>query len=154
MAEFKPYKLKLFDELELDIPRNNRAEALEAAADFIKTEMLDYIGDGVSPVTGRAWAGLSKEYAARKTEQSSSNSANLELTGHLLDGLTVEVSGNSIVIDVDESDYGKAEGHITGIYGNHSKKVKRRKFMPQDGESFTGAIMRDLKKVLSEFEDG
>lgn len=150
---FKPYKFDPLKELEVSIPKENKREALEAAAEFLKTAMLEYIGEGKSPVSGGRWVkSLSKDYLKEKSEESSVTFANLEFSGHLLDNLNIDVSGSKLVIDVHPDDYGKAEGHITGKYGENSKE-KPRQFMPQDGQTFKKNIMSDLKKVLKEFEE-
>lgn len=156
MAKFKPFKFNPIAELDLDIPKRRQKEALREAADFLRTAMLDHIADAKSPVKGGTWKrGLSKEYAEIKEGESSSVFANLELTGQLLDNLTVEVKGESLVIDVDSADYGKAEGHITGQYGDGKMKggVKPRQFMPQRSEQFRPSILADLKKLLEDYEE-
>lgn len=151
--ESKPYKFNPIKDLELDIPKDKQAEALRAASEFIKETMLDYIGEMKSPVSGGRWVKtLSTSYLKKKEEESGVSQANLELTGHLLDNLSVDVKGSNIVIDVDPEDRGKALGHLTGEYGKSSKE-KPRKFMPQPGESFKKQILSDLKTLLEEFEE-
>ena len=153
MAAFKPYTLDVFKELNLEIPKDKQKEALQAASEFIKETMLDYIGEGKSPVSGGKWVrSLSPEYKKKKLEESGVDFSNLELTGGFLDKLSVDVSGSKIVIDVDADDYGRAEGFITRQYGE-SSKIKKRQFSPQKGESFKKQILSDLKELLSEFED-
>ena len=148
----KAYKFNPIKELELDIPRSNRKAALEDAATYIKEAMLDYIGEGKSPVEKGKWVrSLTKQYAKTKSEQSSANFANLELTGEMLDSLTVDVSGSNIIVDVGDDQRDKAEGHLTGIYGD-SNKIRPRQFMPQKGESFKREIMSNIKKILEDYE--
>lgn len=151
---FKPYELDIFEELSIEVPKSKRKEALEVAAETLKNLMLDYIGEGKSPVSGGKWVrGLTPEYAKIKEEFSSADFSNLEKTGEFLDSLTVEPDGNALLIDVGEDQYGKAEGHITGIYGEHSKRERPRQFMPQGEQTFKRDIMRKLKEALAEFED-
>jgi hypothetical protein len=153
MAAFKAFKFNPLRELDVDIPRANREAALKEAAEYLREQLLDFAGQGRSIVSGGRWVKtLSKDYAAEKGESSSVNYADLNLSGHLLDGLSVDVSGNNIVIDVDSADYGKAEGHLTGEYGK-STKIKPRQFMPQQGQTFKAAILSELKKILAEHED-
>lgn len=155
MAEFEPFIFDPIKELELDIPKDKRREALEIAASFLKEALLDYIGDGKSPVSGGKWIRkLEPEYKKKKIEESGVDFANLELSGDLLDSLSVDVEKNKIIIDVGEDEYGKAEGHLTGIYGNKSDKVKPRQFMPQGKEKFKKSILKDLEALLREYEDG
>lgn len=150
---FKPFKFNPLEELKLDIPKENRKEALQAAAEFIHESMLNYIGEGKSPVAGGHWKrSLSKGYKEIKSQESSANFANLELSGSLLDGLEVKVKRDELVIDVDKSDYDKAEGNILGSYGRDPDKNKARQFMPQGSETFKKTILSDLKELLKEFE--
>jgi hypothetical protein len=156
MSKFKPYKFNPIDDLELNIPKANQREALEAAAEFLKEQMLDYIGEGKSPVDGGEWVRkLSPGYKAVKGEESSVNFANLELHGDFLDSLNVTVKGKSLVLDVGKDQYGKAEGHLTGQYGsgNMSKGPTPREFMPQGKGEFKSKILADLKKLLEDYEE-
>jgi len=153
MSKFKPFKFDPIKELDLNIPKANRAEALKAAAEYLKEISLEYIGEGKSPVSGGEWVKkLSPAYAKIKGEESSVNFSNLELTGGFLDSFTVEPDGNKVVFDVAPDDYGRAEGFITGQYGKHSE-IKPRQFTPQKGETFKSAILKELKSILSEFEE-
>jgi hypothetical protein len=155
MAKFKPYKLDVLNEFDISIPKSERRAALEAAADALKEAMLDYIGEGESPVSNGKWVRkLSKKYEEFKGELSSADFANLELTGEMLDSLSVEVEKNKLVIDVGSDQYGKAEGHITGEYGENWKKRYPRQFMPQGEQKFKRDILQQIKDALKEFEDG
>lgn len=149
----KAWKFKPLEELGIEIPRNARREALEAAADYIRTAMLDYIGEGKSPVSGGKWTrSLTKEYAEKKSSESSAGFANLELSGDLLDSLTVTaVSGNTISVDVSSEERGKAEGHLTGLYGKNSR-IRPRQFMPQGEERLKKDILQGVKDILKEYE--
>lgn len=150
----KKYKFNPIAEFGLDIPQRNKKAAMEAAAEYIKEAMLDYIGDGKTPVANGKWTrSLTKAYLARKGEESSVDFANLELSGDLLDSLMIEADGNQIIIDVPEEEKGKAEGHLTGLYGENAKKPRPRQFMPQPGEKFRKEILSNLKKLLSDFEE-
>lgn len=152
MAKFKPFQFDPIKDLDIEIPRNKKKEALEAVAKLLDTTILEYASEGRSPVKGGRWVKkLEKDYEAKKGKGSF---ADLLDSGHLLENLSVEVSGSKIVIDVDEEDEGKAEGHLTGVYGDNSKKVKPRQFMPQKGQEFRSGIMADVKRILKEFEDG
>ena len=153
----KPYKFNPIKDLNLDIPRNKRKDALEAAADLIKTEMLDYIGEGKSPVSGFGkFPGYSKNYKTFKKDHSSSSTVNLELTGEMLDALTVENIGSNInvYINGDEKLQGKAEGNNIGTYGtSRTIEGKVRRFIPLDGEKFKRDILSKLRDLLSDYEE-
>lgn len=154
--KFKPYRFDPIAELDVEIPRNARREAREAVASFLQEELLSYIGEGRSPVSGGAWRKkLTPGYLKEKEKESGVDFANLELSGDLLDSLSVEVRGTEVVLDVGKDQYGKAEGHITGQYGDGKMKADyRRQFLPQGNEEFKREIQNNIKRILREFEDG
>jgi len=125
-------------------------------ASYLEEELLNYIGEAKSPVSGGVWRrGLTSEYKKNKAEESSSDFSNLELTGELLDSLRVKPSASSVTIDLGKDQYGKAEGHITGQYGDGKmKKDYRRQFVPQGSENLKREIVSNIKRILKEYEDG
>lgn len=155
----KAYKFNPIKDLGLDIPRDKQAEALDAAATYLKEIMLDYIADGKSPVSGFGkFPRYTKAYENIKSEQSSSSTVNLELSGEMLDALDVKVDGKKLVVDVfgDEEVRGKAEGNNLGTYGtNEPIKGKARRFIPvsSEDETFKRDVLSKLKDVLSKYED-
>lgn len=150
---FKPFKFDILEELDIKLPRSKQRQALEEAAAFLEAQMQNYISAQNSPVSGGRWIkGLTPEYKAKKVAEGGSPTADLIETGELLTSLSVKVKGKSLVIDVDKSDYGKAEGHLTGLYGNDSR-IRPRQFMPQEGETFKRGIVNELKKILEEYGD-
>jgi hypothetical protein len=154
--KFKPFTFDPISELEIEVPRNARRDAREAVASYLQEELLNYIGDARSPVSGGVWKrNLTPDYAKEKAHESGAKFANLELSGEMLDSLSVEVRGSKVVIDLGKDQYGKAEGHITGQYGDGKmKKDYRRQFIPQGDESLKRSITANIKRILREFEDG
>lgn len=152
---FKPFTFNPLKDLGIEIPKAKREDALQAAAEYIKEQILEYVGSGASPVSGGKWTrSLTKGYAEKKSEESSVKYSNLELTGAFLDSLEVTAGSRNITVDVGKDQYGKAEAFVTGEFGSHSKKIRPRQFAPQKGETFKKSIMQGLKEILSEFEDG
>ena len=150
----KPFKFNPIEDLDLNIPKNKQKQALQAAASYLKEAMLDYIGEGSSPVSGGKWVrGLTKGYKDQKREFSSSIFANLEKEGDFLDSLKVSISGNDLVVNVGKDQVGKAEGFLTGLYGENAKKEYKREFMPQGDGKFNREIMGTIKSILEEYED-
>jgi hypothetical protein len=150
---FDPFKLT-----GVSVPKERREEALEAVADFLKAEALNYIGKGVSPVSSKIWKrGLSTPYKDKKAEESSAGFANLELHGDLLDALGVEVKGKKLFygIEGDKENAGKAEGNNIGSYGRKEDESKARRFIPleEEGETFRREIVSGMRHVLEEFSD-
>ena len=63
-----------------------KRRALEDAADFVKQEVLQYVSESKSPVSGGSWKrSLSKEYRKLKTSEGGSSVADMQLTGDMLD---------------------------------------------------------------------
>lgn len=154
--KFKPYTFDPLEDLDIEVPKSARREAREAVASYLQEEILNYIGEGRSPVAGGVWRRkLTPEYLKKKEQESGAGFANLELSGELLDSLTVTVRGSKVVLDVGSDQYGKAEGHITGQYGDGKMKADyRRQFLPQGDEEFKKSIQDNIKRILREFEDG
>lgn len=152
----KPYDFDPFKLTGVKVAKKNRAEALEAAANFVKEKILDNTGAGRTSVSGGRWVrSLTPAYKKVKSEESSADFANLELHGDMLDSLDVDISPRSknqlrIQVDADQAD--KAEGHLTGQYGKNSR-TRPRQFMPQGEQELSADIVRGVKQVLKRFEE-
>lgn len=115
-------------------------------ADLVKEQVLKDIGHGISPVTGRAFKGLSAKYARMKRRRSGRVMPNLELSGRMLDALTVDTKGNELEYYVSGSDQqGKVDGHnnFTG-----KSKLPQRKFIPASGESLRAGILDKIRQTI------
>lgn len=149
--EFDP-----FEATNTDKPRRVSRDLLDEAAELIKVEMLSYIGEGKSPLSGGLWKrSLSKSYRERKGEESSSGFANMELSGDLLDSLTVEATrSGTLVISVPDDQADKAEGNLIGSYGREEDPGKAREFMPAPDlgidKPFKRPILQKLKQLLED----
>lgn len=131
--------------LDLDgIPKDEREAAKAEVMDFLKEQMLLDIGEAKSPVTGRAFKKLSKDYAEYKEGESSSPIANMELTGDMLDALLVVDKGGS-KIEVgwfDGIETAKAYNHTVG------DTLPMRPLIPQPSENFHSGIMSEIENIL------
>lgn len=152
--KFGEYEFDPFESTGIKVPKAKRKEALEEVADYVKEQILSRTGDGRTSVKGGKWArNLSPEYLKKKKEESGVGFANLELYGDMLDSLDTRIKGKGkIVIEVGDDQRGKAEGHITGIYGKNDSG-KRRQFMPVEGEEFAPEIERGIKQILKRYEE-
>lgn len=143
-----------FEATGIEVPKKNQREALEAAAEYLRDAMLDYIGEGKSPISGGEWTrGLTETYAKKKQKESGSKRANLELSGELLDSFFVLPSGNGLRIGVSADQADKAEGNQLGTYGQSQSTGKRREFLLQPGDDLKREIITGLKNILEEFEE-
>lgn len=136
------------DYADVDGKIKNKAEVIDDLKDYIKTRVLEDVGDGLSPVYGRKWKGLSDDYKKIKKKLSSSTKANLELMGDLLDSVTVEEVGKKLRITVGDDQMDKADGH-NQFSGKHDFLPKRR-FIPnaKDGERFRKEIRDGIKELV------
>lgn len=148
------YSFNPIKELDLDIPRSSRREALEAGAEYLRDAVLRKIAKGRSPVANGKWTRtLTKGYSKRKGEESSAKFANLELSGELLDSLDVSVDGSKLVYGVPSDQAGKAEGNNIGTYGRSKSTGRVRRFIPIGDEKFSKDILSGLRDVLADFEE-
>lgn len=132
---------------------DKRKEILEDLKDFIKVRILEDVGEGISPVTGKQWAGLSKEYKKKKAKEAGNTKANLELFGEMLDSLDVIDFGNGLRVTVSDDQMAKADGH-----NNFSGKSKlpERKFIPnaKAGEDFSKELKKEIIDIVeSQIDD-
>jgi len=150
------YKFDPIAETGLEIPEANRREALEAAANFVKEQILLYSAEGKTSVAGGNWKKkLSDGYEHKKEEESSADFANLELTGAMMDALETRVQGGMVVVEVGGDQAAKAEGNLLGTYGRSSPHPEQaREFMPhRNGQQFRREIIAGLRGVLEDYVD-
>lgn len=141
-----------------EVPTKNlKDEIKQEVAEYLEDTVLDYVSQGKSPVDGKPFKGLKKEYKKIKSKISGSSRANLELHGDMLDDFDVRVSGNSLTIgihkDASEQSKLKAERH------NHwTKRAKtigkgkaypKRQFIPKGEQGFTKEIMQDIREIIT-----
>lgn len=148
------YEFDPFEELGIDPPKSAamRADALEAVAEYVKTAVLEYVGEGKSPVRGGPWKrSLSPEYRKLKAEESGVTIANMELSGDMLDALAVvRKRGNNLSLQIEGAEAPKADGH-----NNHSgdSKLPERRFIPKENETFRSDMWAEIRRILQEYED-
>lgn len=153
MAKFK-FEFDPFDYAKVEKPKGRKLSSiLDEVADLVKEAVLTDVGETRSSVTGRIWPGLqSKEYKAEKKAQGGSSRADLELTGSMLDALTVKrTRRGTLELFVDsEKEQGKVDGHnnFTG-----QSKLPERKFIPASDEDFRPGIRKKIKSLLESLED-
>lgn len=145
--------------VDVDMPEGltaaERDALLEEIGDYTVTSMLDFIGEGKSPVTGRNFQKLSAKYADK--EKGGSRVSNLELDGDMLDALDFEITKGKLKVGIfDEDQAIKAYGHQTGFEGHPwlDGKAPARQILPDKGEDFVGRIKSGIDDIIEEFMDG
>lgn len=150
------YEFDPFEETSLNAPekKSSRRDALKEIAEYVRDELLQYYGDGESPVSRGKWKSkLSSEYAKLKEEISGVDFANMELYGDMLDSLEYKITGNKIQIGWFGGEEGaKAYGHQTGYDGHPTiKKGPVRQLLPNEGERLRPDIREGMKQIAKEF---
>jgi hypothetical protein len=149
--EFDP-----FEETGIEVRRGRREEALAEIAEFVKTETLSFVGDGVSPVAGGKWKkSLSPEYKKIKKDVSGVSYANLELYGDMLDALEVVPKGRKkLSIQITGDQAGKADGNNRGTYGKKDEDPDQaREFIPKEGQTFKREIWSGIRDILENYAE-
>lgn len=144
--EFDPFK-----EVGMKVAKADRKDAKEEIANFVKEQVLSYVGEGKSPVSNGHWKrSLSPEYKKRKASESSSLFANMELTGEMLDSLdVVSKSGNKLSLEITGHDQvAKADGHNNFSGKSH---LPERDFIPKDGETLKRPILDGIKEIIARY---
>lgn len=146
----------------VDVPRGTseetKREILENVGEYIVQSILDYVGDGKSPVKGvRAFKKLSESYA--EDEKAGDRLPNLDLNGDMLGSLTYEITDRGVRVGIfDEDQAAKSYGHNTGFKGHPTLegKAPKRQFLPtKSGETLKSEIIAGIRDIVQELvEDG
>lgn len=150
------YEFDPFEVLGVERPSTKSAarEALNEMADYVRTEVLNYVGEGRSPVAGGQWKrSLSPEYKKIKQKISGVGYANLELYGDMLDALDcVVTSRGTLSLEIRGPEADKADGH-----NNFSGKsqLPAREFIPNEDKNQTlkRPILTGLREIAKNFLD-
>lgn len=117
------------------------------------TAVLDFLGDGFSPVDGAgAFKELSDDYA--DTMKGGNRTPNMEFEGDMLSALTYETDAYSVKIGIWDPDQAvKAYGHTTGMKGHKylEGKAPVRKILPGDKEKFLPEIEEGIQTIIEEY---
>lgn len=134
-------------------PRGETKDAiLEEVSNFVLESVLSDVGEAKSPVTGRGWAALNKDYIKTKKGQGARPIANLELSGDMLDKLVVKPKGSKLALFVsDPAQQGKVDGH--NHLSGKTPKLPRRQFIPEEDGKFSKEIMKGIKGIVKDALD-
>lgn len=116
-------------------------EIKEEVGDFIKVSILDYVGDGKSPVTGRPFKALNTDYA--EEEKGGRRLANLDLNGDMLNAVEFKITPDGVEVGIfDSGQSPKAYNH------NQGDTLPRRQFIPEPKQRFVGDIERGINEIV------
>jgi len=149
--DFDPEKLA-----GIKIARGAKREALEEVAEFVREAILSNSAEGKTSVAGGRWKRkITKDYWKNvKSEESSANYANMELTGDMLDALQTKVVSGKVRIEIAGAEEPKAEGNLLGSYGRAPDSSQAREFMPhRRGQQLSPDIVAGIKQILERYEE-
>lgn len=124
------------------------------AAELILSEIENHTRAGVSPVTGRNFEKLSKEYAKKKRAMGKGSSPDLHLKDKMIESMRADIKKNGIEFKItNATEKKKAFNHITG------DTLPARPFLPDDKAegkeaSFAPAIKRAIKELFDNANQG
>lgn len=127
-----------------NLSKQEQKDLKEKIGELLVEKVLSSVGDSTSPVSGQSWPLLSKEYKKKKKEFGSKVTANMELTGDMLDSLTFKPTIDGIEIGFFNKQAWKADGHLK-FSGAHNNTPQRR-FLPGEGQSFK----RDITSIVND----
>jgi hypothetical protein len=135
-----------------DVKKSELRDLYENIANYVLESVLSDVGDGRSPVNGRAFKGLSKDYKKEKVKEGGQPIPNLELHGDMMSALFCDPKRDGIILSVADDQMDKADGH-----NNFSGKSKlpERKFIPDKakGETFRPEIRNGIRDLIEAFID-
>jgi phage gpG-like protein len=138
-----------------NIPESVRDQVLEEIAEFLRDSILDYVGEGKSPVAGgRYRSTLNKDYADR--EKGGDTMANLDLNGDMLNALEYRIEDDKVIVGIfDEDQAIKSYAHNTGYEGHPTLEGKGyiRQFIPKEDQLLKAEIIRGVKRIIEEYLD-
>lgn len=150
------FNLDLSDYLDQISSISDQNKFKKAVGDYIVEQILEDVSQSKSPVTGRQFVKLSKEYKQYKKKISSSPVANMELFGDMLDSLKFKSTASEIEIGIfDKKQALKADNHNKFSTESLTTAVPRRPFIPNsdNGEQFRPAIRKEIDNIAKDFYD-
>lgn len=137
--------------------RQAKQEAKEQVADYLEDTILDYLSQGISPVTGKPFIGLSKNYKKIKAKISGSTKPNMELHGDMLDDFEVRIKGNEVSFgfhtDAHDKSKLKAENHNKFTVRSRKTKLPERRFIPYKDQKLHKDIMQDIAEIINDLSE-
>lgn len=132
------------------LSKSARLDALEEVGEFLVEQTLVNAAESSSLVKGEKIPALtSKQYKLKKRAEVGNSSANLELSGEMLDSVDYKVSGETVTIGVFGDAALRADGHNN--FSGKSSLPKRRIF-PAEGQEYKDQVMREVRRIIADYK--
>jgi hypothetical protein len=129
-----------------ELSRSEKAKAKKDIAEYVLTSILDYVGEGKSPIVGESFKKLGKSYA--DNEKGGDRTPNLDLNGDMLDALISKPKGDGIEIGI----FKKKEA-IKAYNHNIGDTLPRRRFIPAKNQTLKKDILNGIDDIIQEYLD-
>lgn len=144
------------------VPRASRKEAKELVGVYLLDAILNDTEGSKSPVTGKKFKALSKDYKKLKKSKGKGTKANLRLNEDMLPKLKSKNTKAGVKIEMRTSldkELAKGYNHNTG------DTIPARPFLPDDNgeavipkgkgsDQFRTSIVKGIDEILEDFIDG
>jgi len=160
------YSLDLSEKLK-KVKRSDRKGVKELVGIYLLDQIFNDTESSKSPVTGKRFKALSKNYKSLKKKLIGSGKADLRLTETMLPSLEANNSTSGVRIEITNDDeIKKAYGHISGFKGHKTiKNGPKRIFLPDDKgapvkpkgkgpDQFRRSIVKGIDEIINDFIDG
>ena len=125
----------------------NKAKTKRKIAEFVLSEIEFQTQGSNSPVTGRQFKPLSKNYAKFKKGLGKGTDPDLHLTDSMINSLFASFKAEAIEFKITDSlEKKKAHNHNLGV------TLPRRPFLPNDEnqETFNASIRRGIERIIAD----
>ena len=131
------------------LSRDQKQAALQEVGEFLVEQTLVNAAESASIVKGEKIPALSsKPYKLKKRDEVGNATANLELSGEMLDSVDYKPSVNSLTIGVYGDAALRADGHNN--FSGKSSLPKRRIF-PGEGQEYKSDVQKEIKRIISDY---
>lgn len=131
------------------VPAERRNEVKKDVGEYLLSQIKKSARNITSPVSGESWKStLSKDYRQEKMARGGGSSANLRLTGSLMNSLTYKLGPGGQVLVGNKSGGRNDRKSIGHNHFEPRAKSPRRRFLPNAGQKFKQNIESGIKDIV------
>lgn len=162
MAKFNNTITKTKTVVEIDYSKElknfsgNKLKLLRSIGKKLKSEIKSWSKDQISPVDGKAYKPLSKEYKKLKRKLAGNSKANLVLKDTMLESIQIKTSPTNNIVKLmikDKKEKLKSFNHNKAK--SNAAPLPKRRFLPTaKADKFNNSIMKDVNSLIKDAKDG
>lgn len=132
------------------LSKADREDALDQIGEFLVEQTIVNAAESASIVKGEKIPALtSKIYKLKKRAEVGNATANLELSGEMLDSVDYDRAGTRLTIGVFGEAALRADGH-NNFSGKSS--LPRRRIFPGEGQEYKSGIEREISRIIADYK--